>query len=135
MAEEDLGPVDLKPADGEGTENDFEVLSHIDPEDEFLQSEKSFSLIEKLSMGQSLNDESFDVLSPHSSQFSILEGSKLHGLLKSLRSEQGDQSMSLNNIESGTDNERNATLSDLLNSSKFSVVVNERDSYAEDIVL
>ena len=62
----------------------FEVLSQIDPEDEFLKSENSYSLIEKLS---SAKESSFDVLSAHSSEFSILSGTKMHELLKSVRSD------------------------------------------------
>ena len=50
---------------------EFEVLSNIDPEDEFLQSERSFSLIE----GVSDMSCDFTVLSNKTSEFSILSGS------------------------------------------------------------
>jgi hypothetical protein len=109
--------------------HDFEVLSQIDPDDEFLRSENSYSLIEKLSMSQ---QSSFEVLSAHSSEFSILSGTRMHSLLQSIR--QTDQSMSLaSDIQ--TLNDENSSLAGYLNASRFSAVVNDRDTYAEDIVM
>ena len=66
-----------------GTISSFEVLSQIDPDDEFLKSENGYSLIEKLSSSQ---QTSFDVLSAHSSEFSIPAGTKIHKMLESIRS-------------------------------------------------
>ena len=53
---------------------ELEILSNIDPNDEFLQSERSFSLIDGLSDGTS----DFTVLSNKSSEFSIISGSQIH---------------------------------------------------------
>ena len=108
----------------------FEVLSQIDPEDEFLKSENSYSLIEKLS---SAKESSFDVLSAHSSEFSILSGTKMHELLKSVRSDQN--SVSLASEIQGLDAQSNASFAGLLNASKYSAVQYARDTYAEDIVI
>lgn len=63
--------------------HELETLSQIDPDDEFLKSENSYSLIEKLSSNQS----SFEVLSAHSSEFSILSGTSMHSLIKSIKNE------------------------------------------------
>ena len=109
---------------------ELEALSQIDPEDEFLKSEKSYSLIEKLSSKNS----SFEVLSAYSSEFSILSGSKMHSLITSLKNV--DNSMSLaSQIDSEPASQIEASLVDYLNSSKFSAVNYERDTYAEDIVI
>ena len=57
---------------------DLEIFSNIDPEDEFLKSVKSYSLIE----GVSLNESEYSVLSAQSSEFSIISGTKLHSVIK-----------------------------------------------------
>ena len=58
---------------------ELEILSNIDPNDEFLQSEKSFSLIDGVSVGES----DYSILSHRSSEFSIISGSKIHSVLNS----------------------------------------------------
>ena len=95
----------------------FEILSAIDPEDEFLQSEHSYSLIERLSD----NKSSFDVLSNQSSEFSVLSGSKMHSILQNLKAE---ESMSLASqiVSAAGDDEEKQSLVSMLNSSRFSVV-------------
>ena len=60
---------------------ELELLSNIDPEDEFLKSEKSYSLLESIS----LNESSFSVLSSQTSQFSIIQGTPLHSVIQSLQ--------------------------------------------------
>ena len=64
--------------------NDFEVelLSNIDPEDEFLKaSGHSFSLL-----GSENQESSYSVISSQASEFSILSGSKMHSVIKSVAS-------------------------------------------------
>lgn len=54
--------------------DDFEHLSQFDPDDEFLQSERSFSIIESLVSGnQSMGVQS---LKSGSSEFSIVSNAK-----------------------------------------------------------
>ena len=64
---------------------ELELLSNIDPEDEFLKSHKSYSLIESVS----LNDKSsFYILQSQQSQsdYSIVSGSEMHSAIQSLKS-------------------------------------------------
>ena len=56
---------------------ELEILSKIDPNDEFLQSERSFLLIEGVSDAGS----DFTVLGNQSSDFSIISGSRIHQVL------------------------------------------------------
>ena len=56
---------------------ELEILSNIDPNDEFLQSERSFSLID----GVSDVSSDFSVISKKSSDFSIISGSQMHKVL------------------------------------------------------
>jgi hypothetical protein len=63
----------------------LELLSNIDPEDEFLKSQKSYSLIESVS----LNDQSsFSILNSQQchSDYTIVSGSDLHSAIQSLKS-------------------------------------------------
>ncbi len=56
-------------------------MSNLDPEDEFLKSSKSYSIIESVS----LNDSSFSILSSQSaSEYSIISGSKIHSMIRSM---------------------------------------------------
>ena len=56
---------------------ELEILSNIDPNDEFLQSERSFSLID----GVSDVTSDFSLISKKSSEFSIISGSQMHKVL------------------------------------------------------
>ena len=67
----------------ESRQLELDLLSNIDPEDEFLQSQKSYSLIESISSSHS----SFSVLqSQHSSEYTLVSGSSLHSAVVSLNS-------------------------------------------------
>jgi hypothetical protein len=60
------------------------LLSNIDPEDEFLCSAKSYSLIESVS----LNESSFSILQSQAAQseYSIISGSSVHSVILSMAS-------------------------------------------------
>ena len=60
----------------QGMANDFEVLSNLDPDDEFLQSEQSISLIDSILLSK--RESSFSVISSRSSEFSVVSTSKIH---------------------------------------------------------
>ena len=60
----------------QGMSNDFEVLSNLDPDDEFLQSEQSISLIDSILLSK--RESSFSVISSRSSEFSVVSTSKIH---------------------------------------------------------
>jgi len=70
---------DLNTGERRGIE--LELLSNIDPDDEFLrQSESSYSLIEKMSVDSS----SYSLLEAESSAgYSIIHNSELHDIIKS----------------------------------------------------
>ena len=118
---------------------ELDLLSNIDPNDEFLQSTKSFSLIE----GVSLNESEYSILSAQSSEYSVISGSKIHSLLKSvisLKSEGLEESkvgvtISLDSLALDPDEKTNSVIRDYLHSSRFSEIDTYRDTYAEDIVM
>jgi len=104
------------------------LFSNIDPDDEFLNSSKSYSLIESVSLNQS----SFSLVgSQASSEYSILSGSKIHSLIQSMASfrevldqtnEQHQSSLDLNSSnEAFSDKERDIS-SQLLDLSRCSVI-------------
>ncbi|CDW90518.1 lupus brain antigen [Stylonychia lemnae] len=137
---------EIQKIDLDSQNNQFEVLSCLDPDDEFLQSGRSVSLIESL---VSKASDSFSVISSHSSAYSLIGKSKIHSLVMSIYSEQtsmaveqmrhskvqdrADQTLDLiSNISSISG--QNSAIS-LMNQSRFSAIENERDTYAEDIVM
>ena len=68
---------------------ELELLSNIDPEDEFLNSSKSFQIIESVS----LNESSFSIVDASAqsySDYSIVGGSALHSAVMSLVSLRSD---------------------------------------------
>ena len=106
----------------------------MDPDDEFLQSSKSVSLIESI---VSKTSDSFSVISGQSSsEFSIIGSSKIHSIIMSVYSYQSqamDQTLQLRSDVSSVSKPDSAIHLD--NSSRFSTIENDRDVYAEDIVM
>eukprot|EP00347_Sterkiella_histriomuscorum_P003774 403362997 len=122
----------------------FEILSSLDPDDEFLQSGRSVSLIDSII---SKTSDSFSIISGQSSEFSIIGNSKLHSIIQSVYSvDQSVRSTVSVDLQSQSDNtidlaqnmldiSQSGSAVSLLNSSKFSTIQYERDSYAEDIIM
>ena len=113
---------------------DLEVLSSLDPEDEFLQSRKSVSMIESIA---SQTSDAFSIISSKSSEFSVISNSKIHSIIMSVYSSQSlpaeERSLELASQISSVSGKGSAM--SMLNSSRFSTIENERDAYAEDIVM
>ena len=132
--ERDAGFINLDQRDLE-----LEVLSNIDPNDEFLQSERSFSLIE----GVSVNDQDYSLLSDQTSEFSVISGSKIHQAISATLSQlSNNDTLSLDGAASALNDSKvsksleNSALKEYLNASRFSVVnVTTGDTYAEDVVI
>ena len=109
---------------------DLDVLSALDPEDEFLQDHRSVSLIESIASQAS---EEFSIISSRQSEFSIIGSSKVHSIIMSVFSEAPQES----SLELGS--EFSATVGSSsalsLSASRFSTIEPARDAYAEDVVM
>jgi hypothetical protein len=107
---------------GRGNLSEFEILSNIDPDDEFLQGNRSAILLENI-----CQRDNADVQSMASSEFSIIsQNPKLLSAIKSL--DLRSESSELDSVHSSHPS--------ALQSLQFSSIHNDqRDIYIEDIVM
>jgi len=108
------------------TISNFEVLSNIDPEDEFLNNHKSISVIDSIISRPASHSEQ---------SFSIIKNSHLHSIIHSLASVAPSQNNSLPSQLSLGKASSVSAAGLLLNDSRFSTIQPQRDIYVEDIVM